>query len=369
MDTIPDDTLELILLHLDSQVSLLRAASTCKRWRRVVAGDAFLHRFGSLHKLPTVAGTYNSSFLRVRPRFVEPSPRNTDVDSVHFSLDFLPDNGITLTRWRINDSHRTLLLLEREHCNKGIRDFIVCEPLTRRHQIIPPPAMASPSYIRGQTFLLGGGSDGMSNFRVLCLVHAGGSSHAFVFCTGASCWRAVNISNHERRYEFIGFASGSIYWHGGDRTVLATDQATAQFSSFLLPHVEGWYPFDAISMLKITVAVGSDGQTRIVLGAGTATLKVLVQAAGGEWALEKSIQLTAAMLDPPLLERRWYFVHGVRGVQSTGTVHIRIHTAGGRRKFSIDLETMEVERLPDMDGAYPTKLPWPPSLHAGNYHA
>ncbi|CAN6181949.1 unnamed protein product [Urochloa humidicola] len=369
MDTIPDDTLELILLNLDSQVTLLRAASTCKRWRRVVAGDAFLRRFGSLHKLPAVAGSYRNSLVLLRPQFVEPSPRPTDVDSSHFSLDFLPDNS-TCTRWSIKDSHGSLLLLEREHCNKATRDFIVCEPLTRRHQIIAPPAAACPSYRPVKAFFLGGGEDnGMSSFRALCLVHDGGCSHADVFCTGdSSCWRAVNINSQER-YNFIGFGSRSIYWHVGGRTVFAMDKATAEFSSFLVPHVEDWGPFDTISPLGITVAVGSDGETRIALGART--LKVLVQAAGGEWVLEKSIQLTAAMLGLPPLERcRWYFVHGVRGVQNTGTVHIRTDTAGRQlRKFSIDIETMKVESLPDMDRTYPTKLPWPPFMHACNYHA
>ena len=40
-----DDTLVLILERIDSPVSLLRAAATCRRWCRVIADAGFLRRF------------------------------------------------------------------------------------------------------------------------------------------------------------------------------------------------------------------------------------------------------------------------------------------------------------------------------------
>jgi hypothetical protein len=110
------------------------------------------------------------------------------------------------------------------------------------------------------------------------------------------------------------------------------------------------------------VAVGSDGEARVVLGDGDepGTLKVFarLQDAGGEWALEKSIELTPAMLHG----------HGLvaREVEITTAILQRFLP-----KFSINIETIEVERLPHMyrAKAHPTKLPWPPSLHACTYHA
>ncbi|KAF0913472.1 hypothetical protein E2562_022364 [Oryza meyeriana var. granulata] len=57
---LPDDLLESVLLGLDSAVSLIRAASTCKLWGRMVADAGFLCRFRGLHK-PTVAGDYYNS--------------------------------------------------------------------------------------------------------------------------------------------------------------------------------------------------------------------------------------------------------------------------------------------------------------------
>ncbi|CAO2164183.1 unnamed protein product [Urochloa humidicola] len=78
-----DDILELILARLDSTAWLIRASSTCKRWRRVVAGVSFLRRFRSIHG-PPIAGTYHNS----PPGFV-PSP-SSGINGRHFSLDFLP---------------------------------------------------------------------------------------------------------------------------------------------------------------------------------------------------------------------------------------------------------------------------------------
>ncbi|CAN6204162.1 unnamed protein product [Urochloa humidicola] len=386
MDAIPIDMLEFILLRLDSQVSLLRAASTCKQWRRIIAGDVFLRRFGSLHKLPVVAGYYQSKYS-ARPRF-EPSPRASDIDSGYFSLDFLLENSTSSTYWKIMDSKGTLLLLLRGDRNKETRDFIVCEPLTRRHEVFSQPVFRSDNWERA--FLLGGDHTaeagiGMSNFRAFCWVHdATDHNRAYVVSSGGSC-RAVNLKSPEWWYDFIGFASGSLYWLVGDGTVLAVDdQAGTEYSSFLLPDpdVEAWDPFAYMATLEITVAVGGDGEPRLVLGDGggdtPSILKVFArrpQAAGGEWALEKTIQLTAAMLDLPRLNG-WRFVKGGRGVHSAGTVRVKICKVAftvqqGLPEFSIDMDTMGVERLPDEYMhwmTYPTKLPWPPSLQACTCH-
>ncbi|RLN28581.1 uncharacterized protein C2845_PM05G03550 [Panicum miliaceum] len=95
-----DDVLGLVLERVGSHVSLVRAAAVCRRWRRAIAGAAFLRRFRSLHA-PVVAGYYHNTspwahFLMgvdartsKGPVFLPSSPL-TMVDARHFSLDFLP---------------------------------------------------------------------------------------------------------------------------------------------------------------------------------------------------------------------------------------------------------------------------------------
>ncbi|CAL5080910.1 unnamed protein product [Urochloa decumbens] len=382
MESIPNDMLELILLHVDSQVSLLRAAATCKRWRRIVTDEVFLSRFGSLHKLPVLAGCYSYQGSVVRSLQFEPSPCNTDVDSGCFSLDFLHDHSSK----RIMDSKGSLLLF------RVTGGFIVCEPLTRRHEVISLPAFPIDRCRNPHAFLLGcsGGDDGakpvvgsspcMSNFSVLCWFIDYDRDYPFVFNTGGS-WRAITINRHEWHH-FIGFASRSLYWLVRDGTVLTLDdQAGTEYAPFLLPDpdVEAFCPFDPMSSFQIAVADGGDGEPRIVLGnngentAGILKVFARLRAAGGEWALEKSIQLTAVVMDLPLLEEGgWCFVERGRGVHSAGTVRVAIYTRGGCRKFSIQMDKMEVESLQlDMytNWTYPINFPWPPSLHACTYRA
>ncbi|TVU03828.1 hypothetical protein EJB05_50637, partial [Eragrostis curvula] len=52
------DSLDLVFLRIRSPACLLRAAATCKPWRRVIAGAAFLRRFRSLHA-PPLLGHYH----------------------------------------------------------------------------------------------------------------------------------------------------------------------------------------------------------------------------------------------------------------------------------------------------------------------
>uniref|UniRef100_A0A0E0GNG0 F-box domain-containing protein n=2 Tax=Oryza TaxID=4527 RepID=A0A0E0GNG0_ORYNI len=60
MELLCDDLLDSILLRLDSPVCLIRAASVCKRWRRVAAADdaaGFLRRIAPSTVQPSTATT------------------------------------------------------------------------------------------------------------------------------------------------------------------------------------------------------------------------------------------------------------------------------------------------------------------------
>ena len=132
-----DALLKLVLLRLDSPLWLLRAASTCKRWRRIIASDAF---FLSLHGAPpAVPGSYHNQRGSARPRF-KPSPSSAaaTLDCRHFALNFVPGDG--RCSWTVKNSRGSLLLLYREDDGSKARhqDLIVCEPLMRRHEVIPP---------------------------------------------------------------------------------------------------------------------------------------------------------------------------------------------------------------------------------------
>jgi hypothetical protein len=80
-----DDLLELVLLRIPCRVTLARAAATCRPWRRLISGAAFIRRFRSLHP-PLVLGHYYSG---KRTSFIpaEPSPLGPAGDTASAFVD------------------------------------------------------------------------------------------------------------------------------------------------------------------------------------------------------------------------------------------------------------------------------------------
>ena len=170
---LPDHLLELVLLRVDSSLALLRAAFTCKLWRRIVADTAFLSRFRSLHA-PHLSGNYHAvdrSYRgKLRPDGISqvfvPDPSTAcAIDRRHFSLDFLPNlnDGSSSWdwEWELADSRGSLLLLYRSTTKWSgqfrFPDLVVCEPLSRRYQGIAYPLEMRRHLCLG-AFLLDGAS-------------------------------------------------------------------------------------------------------------------------------------------------------------------------------------------------------------------
>ncbi|BAS84471.1 uncharacterized protein [Oryza sativa Japonica Group] len=157
MELLCDDLLDSILLRLDSPVCLIRAASVCKRWRRVVAADdaaGFLRRIRSLHR-PTVYGHYSTGHEDSIEAYFHSCRR-----PVPFFLPSLPASVSTghdfLRSYReILDSCGTLLLLRR--LNFTYKGITVYEPLTRRCRVIddPPAPWNGKEYRDWGAYLLG----------------------------------------------------------------------------------------------------------------------------------------------------------------------------------------------------------------------
>ncbi|CAO2163441.1 unnamed protein product [Urochloa humidicola] len=391
--TLPSNTdglqhlvVELVLLRVPSPASLVRAAAVCKLWRRVVADAGFLRLHRSLHTpAAAVAGYFfNKSIFpplgriaSIHALFVPSSSFATDIDARHFSLDFLQDFHLD-KGWKVLDSRGSLLLMK-DASRSSPADFpdilVVCEPLARRYTRIPPPPDLHLGSCQLHGFYLvdgnAGGCISMSNFRVQCEVQRGGVMHAAVFTAGGgacSSWsekaiKGITAGLHHTRH--FGRAGGAWYSLSGDRTLVALDGHTGEYSSFDLPATEEW-PAHRWNE-KVYITDGRDGKPRIFSAAGN-TMKVFARLGdgGGEWALEKKAVLLqeatsglpghkASFFDRPLLIWSW----------GPGFVTL-IAWAKERWLFSVDLETMEVKPATAdvQDIMYPCELPWPPVLHA-----
>uniref|UniRef100_A0A0E0B1N6 F-box domain-containing protein n=1 Tax=Oryza glumipatula TaxID=40148 RepID=A0A0E0B1N6_9ORYZ len=424
VDDVPDHLLQDILLRLASPTCLVRAAYTCKRWRRVVTAAGFLDALRSLHGATRhVAGHYHTvddayykpaaagglpdggrSFVFV------PSDSLAATDGRRFSsLDFLPEceSGYS---WELADSRGGLLLLTkmkqrtgggspaRRHCFT-FPDLIVCEPLTRRHQgILCPPDLSG--YLCLGVFLLdggGGGGIGMSNFKVICALYDRyllnyilplGETLACTFTSGSGGggWRLPHstaaggdVTLERVRLDatsFVGRANGRVYWEiegDEDGDMLVLDETTAGFSLVTFPeNVRESYDKRTF---RIIAGDGDDdgiAATRVVRVINN-DLKVFAQLDGdgdGEWVLEKRVWLPAAARGLPGYDEGYFQEQNGEAIVVAASAAYVLLTPPVEDTwlFSVELETMAVERWHERNRyagvAYPCELPWPPALQA-----
>ncbi|TVU38592.1 hypothetical protein EJB05_11974, partial [Eragrostis curvula] len=276
IEDITNDLLELVILRVGSPACLIRAAATCRLWRRVIAGPGFLSRF---HR-PHVLGYYLTSELPgsdSSETFFVPAaalPETAPIDArglFAFSLDFLPHAADSL---QLLDSRGGLLAFADDYTRGGI---VVCDPLTREYEVVdlgPPPTEDDHHicfYRVISIFLLDadaedetGISSLISRFRVLsvCLaisIHSNvHRAQVHVFCARDRRWVLLSstsaghivsaVTRLCRNYEhtitgqlaFLGRDEGSLFLGVLlNNNVLEIDECTGEFSLLVLPEAIG----------------------------------------------------------------------------------------------------------------------------------
>jgi hypothetical protein len=380
LQSVPVDIIEHILLQVDSPISLIRASSTCKLWRRLITGAVFLRRIRSLHEPPAV-GSYSSNNLSITslPRY-DAAPPPATIASRYLSLEFLRGKekrkeGLCISKWTVKDSRGSLLLLVVDVV-KGFHhrlEMFVCEPLTQRMvKVGTLTTTAFPPERVTEAFLLEGpepGGTGMSNFRAVRLSRNG--SVASIFTSGGSC-RKVRTGNdsHGKEMRCIGSAAGSMYWHAdGGRAVLAMDQSTAEFSSSSLPDIAD-FAQPAVSS-KFAVTTGGDGKARILFLGADDELKVFARRKNGRttgWVLERRVR-TRQLSGVPATHELFLDRSVPLSAETMGTVQIlasRGMMTEVTAAFNLDIhrDTMQMTRTERSTKAYPIRLQFPTSLRA-----
>ncbi|XP_044963161.1 uncharacterized protein LOC123419838 [Hordeum vulgare subsp. vulgare] len=399
---LPDHLLELVLLRVGTPVALLRAASTCKRWRRLIFTDdeAFLARLRRSLGAARVPGHYHVDDGNNGHVFV-PDTDSSALDRRHFSLDFLPAVPRGSLPWELADSRGGLLLFHRRdavyHRMGSVwegdpeylhfPDMVVCDPLNRRCQgILYWEAMWS--YRCLGLFLLdgaaaddapagGGSSIGMSNFRVVAVIYESdvfeddrGAPRACVFSSGGDGgWRQESTAGGDvpvpeyASISFAGRARSSLFWrmeHEG--AVLALDEAAIQFSLVTLPCTVVGTPEES-SAFRV-IGGDDDGAARVVRVTANNDLTVFRQLqSSGEWVVEKLLRLQQATCGLPG-RKETYFERPAKLVATTRR-HVLVTPEEETWIFSVDLERLEVDRAHERNryagAAYPFELPWPPA--------
>ncbi|CAN6352439.1 unnamed protein product [Urochloa humidicola] len=243
----PDELLEEIFLRLGGAADLARASAACASFRRVATARPFLRRFfRSLrhrHAPPPALGFLNHDGFHPASRPLRSAPAAAALArAADFDFSFLPEPR---TSWDVADArrHDGLVLLSRRITDADdaftdaddLADLFVCDPLFRRHVVVPPIpddlAASIPRRDRGRftSFLAPAGKEGGDRsplFSVICAaVDSESKAVAFVFRSGAGGgngeWR--RIANHSSRSSPLpqilfnaeyqrSYAHGCFYW-------------------------------------------------------------------------------------------------------------------------------------------------------------
>ncbi|KAF8642546.1 hypothetical protein HU200_067223 [Digitaria exilis] len=209
----------------------------------------------------------------------------------------------------------------------------------------------------------------MSSFRVLLCSIEDGCIRACMFTSSlSSSWRQTSIDVPPKMHA-IGFAIDRRYWYDGEKRMVALDQSILKFSSFVLPDDE----YSECRKMSC-VTVGHDGEPRIVVRGRGNMIKIFVRLKGGsedteEWALEKTVQVSAAMLGLRELQFFVLTTDQPAGMVRFDAYEFSRHGFSMSMTFHLDMETMKTEGLAGRGvhyghKAYPLELPWPPTLHA-----
>ncbi|KAF8700116.1 hypothetical protein HU200_034479 [Digitaria exilis] len=371
INDLPQELLEVVLLHARSSFCLIRAAATCKLWRRVLAAGDFLRRFRRLHP-PDVLGHwhYHEGRRRHRPVFF-PSPDAPVVDvRGRDSLDFLDHH-----HYRVS---RNMELAFVKDCST----VVVCDPWTRQHRELTPMSPWKGDSNRGfhSKIIIGlaaaddddaGGGVDMSCFRLLCvslaMKHYGNTTAwATMYSARGDRWvslgsRDVGNIMPDGSYwfhacsKFLGRAGGSLCWSDHvSNGVLHLDESSGVFSTFTLPPDARHDHRSSYHRGNLRVVDGGGGGSVRLARILDDDLEVL------QWSRDGGHKCMA-LINP---ERSWRFLDTA---QSVTPGHVVVLPGEDYMwMFDVDVETMVLTRSGKNNShahrVFPYHLPWPPTI-------
>ncbi|KAL6614966.1 hypothetical protein ACP70R_037236 [Stipagrostis hirtigluma subsp. patula] len=386
------DTLLEILLRLPSLATLIRAALTCRAWRRAVASSpGFRRRFREPHPAPLLGlffeppGVAQDPALPAFPSFVPARRRDLDLaaalrggDFFLTSLQVHPDKDHC---WDVLDSRGGYVLLE----NGDQQTLAVLNPLAPRSPRFF--GLGNKDAFEGHRgyhfelnpFLLCSGEDTQS-FKVLLLVHDESRVRVTVFSSGTGEWSIgpwVDVPQRPRCKEFHlntkMQANGFMYWFCSNMRYMVTlDAATMEFSVEKLPRL--------LRYLSRSFVLGEmNNGTRCIVYTVDLTVGVLLRRTDidgiEKWMQDRTIPLDK-QLDRELGKLKDNYdelqVVAIRDGFAYLATSKKFHAEAGQNQswfLSLCLETMELEklfqRIYDTD-VHPYVMAWPPSL-VGNF--
>ncbi|CAL4898344.1 unnamed protein product [Urochloa decumbens] len=383
---LPGELLELTLLHIPSTVGIIRAATTCKLWRRVIGDAGFLSRFRRL-KGPHILGYYHYYEDGRTDFFPFPAPEGEEIAAVdnRVSLHFLPTTKFYSNPMHLvlHDSHRGLLTFYR----KGF-SIIVCCPWTKKYrELYPTKSRGDTHTIFLGIFLLDadpnetGPGLNMSNFRVLSVrltcyfPYDSKIVDASVFYARDDSWLQLGtaaVSDIVPGEIFpksclvqVGHASGSICWLSKTtNVVLHLDESTGEFSRFTLPGHAG---INYYNRWNLRVIGGDTSSVYLVRISGDDLELLGYDRQIGAYVVERKVRAPQvdSINDKVMQCQRWYFSNDMAEA-APGRIVMCDNKCDVENVWMFSVSTQELElqgvqklsRHMDGSRAFPYELPW-----------
>ncbi|KAM0858843.1 hypothetical protein ACQ4PT_047597 [Festuca glaucescens] len=132
-----DEILEEIFLRLPTPAALARASIACPRFRRIITERSFLRRFRKRHPSPLLGFADKDGFHPAQAPHPSAPLARALADAADFTYSFVPKPS--KGRWIPCDVRDGRVLLEEDSpgWNK-FSNLAVCDPLFRRHLLLPP---------------------------------------------------------------------------------------------------------------------------------------------------------------------------------------------------------------------------------------
>jgi hypothetical protein len=131
-----DEILEEIFLRLPTPAALARASTACPRFRRIITERSFLRRFRKRTRPPLLGFIEKDGFYPTQaPHSSAPLARAL-ADAADFTYSSVPKPS--KGRWRPCDVRDGRVLLEDTPGWNEFSNLAVCDPLSRRHLLLPP---------------------------------------------------------------------------------------------------------------------------------------------------------------------------------------------------------------------------------------
>ncbi|KAL6905814.1 hypothetical protein ACP4OV_003415 [Aristida adscensionis] len=361
----PDDVLREILLRLPPQPShLLRTASVCTGWRRLVADPHFLRQYRARHgERPPIAGVFHNN-PRVRGRFIAAGDRPADrLPAERFSpRDLGCARWLVLgrARWLVHGCHRGRAVL---HAGDG--RLLVWDPVTgdRRHVTLPPLNHGYCS-LNAVLFGHGGGGDdgggdgdggGGFSFRIAIASVAAGAAVAAVYSSETGAWGSLAMADAWTSVpsEKPGAAVGeAVYWLLNDGGVLSLKLWAGGLQALAV--LAAKVPSAYAGNVQLTRTPDGELGLAAVLGSEL-HLRALETDGGGamSWTLRRTVRLDAALVhggpgDIAGGEHEQRPCVRIVGVHDGGAV-VFLWTATGVFMVRLSESTTEVKKMHGID--------------------